>query len=307
MPTSPPPGAPPHPDPATPRHEFGTTLRALRTWAGLTQKALEDRDDQLSDSTISEHERGTRWPRWEWVYVFVTACLRHRMPDASLAALDAELAPWRKEWGRLNKPDTLQAVDPNPPAASPPGVTDTPAALPPALPPSQEPGTAQRSRDNQNHAQTWRRIAGGAALLLAIGGMIAAATAQSEVPVRVNATVHDLKDGEGIDLDAGTRNPNKPGIDVRFSASSALLYAASTEVSVAVLPEPLTTDWIHCHNAVSWFPGVGNIYDLAPGRNICVKTDENRLSMLTITEQGMAATGAVNFRYTTWDQIGSAQ
>jgi hypothetical protein len=43
-----------------------------------------------------------------------------------------------------------------------------------------------------------------------------------------------------------------------------------------------------------------NIYDLTEGRNICVITDEGRFSMLTIAKRASAATGTIDFHYTTW-------
>ena len=47
---------------------------------------------------------------------------------------------------------------------------------------------------------------------------------------------------------------------------------------------------------------IPGIYDLTEGCNICVKTDENRFSMLTITKRASAATGTIDFHYTTWNQ-----
>jgi hypothetical protein len=202
MPTSPPPGAPPHPTPATQRHEFGATLRALRTWAGLTQKTLEDREHELSDSAISEHERGARWPRWEWVHTFVTACLRHRMPDASPAALNAELEPWRTEWGRLNTPHTQQATNPVQPAPAPQATqaaTDTPDPQTPQEPPlqavsaAQEPESPVAARTDEpavskrpHRWRLWTALAGVAAVaalvVIAINVMGAPGGGKSQTP-----------------------------------------------------------------------------------------------------------------------------
>lgn len=84
------------------RAEFGAALRALRHWAGLTQHGLERAHPDLCDATISDHERGVRLPRWEWVTINVTACLRHRLPEATDAQLAAHVNQWRTQWARLN-------------------------------------------------------------------------------------------------------------------------------------------------------------------------------------------------------------
>lgn len=62
---------PPRPTETTTRREFGAALRRLRDWSGLTQKALEASDAALSDATISDHERGVRLPRLEWLHAYV--------------------------------------------------------------------------------------------------------------------------------------------------------------------------------------------------------------------------------------------
>jgi hypothetical protein len=102
MPTTNPPEqhTPPRPV-ATNRPDFGRALRDLRRWSGLTQKDLEDAHPTLTDSTISDHERGVRLPRLEWVHAYVVACLRHRNPTATREELNAEFEHWRTTWTRL--------------------------------------------------------------------------------------------------------------------------------------------------------------------------------------------------------------
>lgn len=106
-----PPGqdTPPGPAQATNRHDFGRALRALRRWSGLTQRALEESHSALTDSTISDHERGVRLPRLEWLHAYVTASLRHRLPHATREDLTAEFDRWRAAWTRLEHPATSQA------------------------------------------------------------------------------------------------------------------------------------------------------------------------------------------------------
>ncbi len=76
--TSRPPDSPTRPAVRPTRLEFVEALQELRTWSGLTLKMLEARHDILKVSTSSDYQRGVRWPRWEWVHAFVTACLTHQ-------------------------------------------------------------------------------------------------------------------------------------------------------------------------------------------------------------------------------------
>ncbi len=95
--TSRPPDSPTRPAVRPTRLEFVEALQELRTWSGLTLKMLEARHDILKVSTSSDYQRGVRWPRWEWVHAFVTACLTHqRLTDPE--RIHAELAHWRTAW-----------------------------------------------------------------------------------------------------------------------------------------------------------------------------------------------------------------
>lgn len=113
--TSRPPGNPTRPTVRPSRHDFVETLKKLRKWSGLTLKELEDRHELLKVSTISDYQRGVRWPRWEWVHAFVTTCLTHRgLTDAM--RIQAELAHWRTAWthahhhtGHAETPQPAQA------------------------------------------------------------------------------------------------------------------------------------------------------------------------------------------------------
>lgn len=73
-------------------------------------------------------------------------------------------------------------------------------------------------------------------------------------------------------------------------------------VLFAVLPDPVPAERSYCEHATEWtrltYP---QVYGLTEGRNICVKTDEGRLSMLTITRRATPATGTIGLRFTTWE------
>lgn len=100
------PGGPTRPAPQPTRLEFVDALQELRTWSGLTLTALATRHDILKVSTSSDYQRGVRWPRWEWVHAFITACLTHRgLTDLHI---QAELTHWRTAWTHAHHPGHTQ-------------------------------------------------------------------------------------------------------------------------------------------------------------------------------------------------------
>jgi len=313
MPTTNPPdqNTPPQPTEAASRREFGAALRDLRRWAGLTQKDLEAAHPMLTDSTISDHERGVRLPRLEWVHAYVTRCLRHRDPQASRPQLDAEFDHWRTAWTRLEHTDAGQT-----PAVPAQRVTGSPEASPPAghsestpTAPVSEPGSRERSPRHPWWRSRRAWVIGGAAMLVVAGGVIAAVTSlfdpnppDTPHPVHASGTVENLLGVEGIDLDTNNRaDQEAPGVDISPAATSTHLNAMANRVTFTVLPAAGAEERQRCVKAVDWMRQIPNIYDLTEGRNICVITDEGRFSMLTITKRATAATGTMNFHYTTWN------
>lgn len=110
--------------------------------------------------------------------------------------------------------------------------------------------------------------------------------------VRVVGNADDLPTSQGIDLDNGkTLDQLAPGVDTSFSSKSTHLDSMSTRAFFAVLPTPVPQERTYCEQVTGWtretYP---NVYSLTEGRNICVKTDEGRLAMLTVTRRATPAT-----------------
>ncbi|HEV7451629.1 MAG TPA: hypothetical protein VGO16_09640 [Pseudonocardiaceae bacterium] len=102
-------------------------MKELRKWSGLTLKELEDRHDILKVSTTSDYLRGVRWPCWEWVHAFVTACLTHRgLTDP--VRIQAELAHRRTAWGYVEHQRTGQGQPPQTPGPADAAEASTPDA-----------------------------------------------------------------------------------------------------------------------------------------------------------------------------------
>lgn len=188
--------------------------------------------------------------------------------------------------------------------------------------------TARPAGGNSSRRRGWLLAAAGVAVILAAG---AAATATgvferppqtlppvtagppsatntapqlpTQVPVHVVGNADDLPTTHGIDLDTGERLPQlTPGVDVSFSSRSTHLDSMGVRAFFAVLPQPVPQERTYCEQVTGWtretYP---DVYSLAEGRNICVKTDENRLAMLTITKRATLATGTISLRFITWE------
>lgn len=122
------------------------------------------------------------------------------------------------------------------------------------------------------------------------------------VPVHASGQVENLRGVEGIDLDTnGRADQEAPGVDISPAATATHLNAMANRVTFTVLPEAGPESRERCVKAVDWMRQIPNIYDLVEGWNICVITDENRFSMLTITKRSSAASPVMNFHYTTWN------
>jgi hypothetical protein len=301
--------APPHPTAdVTTWAEFGRALRVLRDdWSRLTLQQLADTHPALKVSTISDYETGKPVRRYEWLLAYVTACLRARQPAMTRPQLDAEMAYWRTAWTRLEHAPTPQAPAVPaqratvPQALPDPDTTPAPAAATPAAT-DEPPQTRRRVRLPRGRALL---ISSGAVVLVVAAAVYATATGMFDtapaVPVHASGTVDDLRGVEGIDLDTNNRaDQEASGIDVSPAATATHLNAMANKVTFTVLPEPGAETRDRCVKAVDWMRQIPNIYDLSEGRQICVITDENRFSMLTLTKRSSAASPTMNFRYTTW-------
>jgi hypothetical protein len=276
VPTTNPPeqDTPPRPTEAVNRHDFGRALRALRTWSELTQKALEETHPALTDSTISNHERGVRLPRLEWLHAYVTQCLRQRHPAATREELSAEFDHWRAAWTRLERADTA----PGPAILTQQAPTQH-APAPPAPPsraddsqPAPAPPTAPGDQHGRRRAGWPRRrvvlIGGGTAAVVA-AVVYATATGLFDntpntpaqfsgptapvVPVHASGQVENLRGVEGIDLDTNNRaDQEAPGVDISFAATSTHLNAMANRVTFTVLPEAGAEQRQRCVTAVDW-------------------------------------------------------
>ncbi|MGH3871297.1 MAG: hypothetical protein ACRDSR_07245 [Pseudonocardiaceae bacterium] len=303
--------------------EFGRCLRGLRQWAHkITQKALEGKHPALTDATISDHERGTRLPRLEWLHAYVVACLRHRYPDFTREELTAEFEHWRAAWTRLEHapaPRTLTMPTPRDatpatppePATAVPGPEPAPAAITVDKP--------ARSRRVQLPRRRAVLISGGVVVLVVgvaayatTGGLFEhdpnpgpahfAGNTATAVPVHASGTVDNLGTKQGIDLDTGQRlDQNAPGVDISFSSASTHMDAMANRVSYHVLPQPVTTpEKRMCETVDGWAREYKDVHALTEGRAVCVKTDEGRLSMMIITQRATNATGTISLRFITW-------
>lgn len=219
MPTTNPlePDTPPRPTAAGTVTEFGSAMRTLRRWSGFaTQKDLEDADPELRDSTISDHERGFRLPRLEWLHAYVTRCLRKRYPAATPEYLNAEFAYWRTAWTQLQHATTGPApAVPTPPASTPepppadhstpPVTANTPAApaLVPVEPPAITTGPKRRCRV---------RLPGGRAL---IGGIVTAVLLAVVAAVWVGVRHLNTNNSPGANTSSNTtsRSPASTTVD----------------------------------------------------------------------------------------------
>jgi pyruvate/2-oxoglutarate dehydrogenase complex dihydrolipoamide acyltransferase (E2) component len=120
--------------------------------------------------------------------------------------------------------------------------------------------------------------------------------------VYASGTVDDLGTKEGIDLDTGQRrDQNAPGVDISFSSTSTHMDAMHPSVYYQVLPQPVTQpEKRMCDIPTGWAREYKYVHDLTEGRNICVRTDEGRLSMMTVTKRATKATGTISLRFVTW-------
>jgi hypothetical protein len=315
------------PETATTWKQFGAALRALRDGRDLTITALEAKNpDALRRSTISAYELGNGRPTLGWTRIYVTACLRHRNPTLTPERLTAELSRWETAWTRLNREAVTPASPPPAPAAPEPRPTN-PNTPPAPVSHNQPPATADTTAaDDEPKSRRVRlphgrvMLVGGGVVVLVVAAAITATvtdlfnpglgpeparfagTTIPAVAVHASGQIDNLRGVEGIDLDTnGRADQEAPGVDISPAATATHLNAMANRVTFTVLPEHGAETRERCVKAVDWMRQIPNIYDLTEGRNICVITDENRFSMLTITRRSSAASPIMNFHYTTWN------
>jgi hypothetical protein len=271
---------------------------------------------------VSDYERGTRVPKRDWVWIYVAACLRKRWPTAPDAQLTAEFTHWRDALNSIEPEQAPPPPDPPSQPSSAPDNTSTPTPAPvtqqtePPTPPPDDTAPepiripAPAAIESPRRHRPSRRVliaSGGIALgiVAVVGGVgfvLTRHTAAHPVDtVHASGQVDDLRGVEGLDLDTGTRADQlAPGVDISPAATATHLNAMANRVTFTVLPEPGAETRERCVKAVDWMRQIPGLYDLTEGRQICVMTDENRFSMLTLTKRSSAASPVLNFRYTTW-------
>ena len=300
---------------------FGAVLRALREQSGLSVENLLRKHPTLSRSTISNDELGKAQPPWGRVRLYIETYAKQRNPKATDAQLEAELDPWGRAWIRLiensgstpasppdeSTPGTDPEADPTPdesyerypPRRRPIGCTITLIIGPVLL------GIAvliifNRSVHDISTPITTTPVPGGSPTTFPS----APATTPTPDLIHASGQVDDLKSAEGIDLDTGRRSDrNDQGVDVVFSLGTQLtsLTSITGKAYFAVLSEvPTTSAKQRCVQAIDQTQQRREIYDPAEGRAVCVRTDEGRYSLLTITRKAVAANGAISFRFVTW-------
>jgi hypothetical protein len=126
-------------------------------------------------------------------------------------------------------------------------------------------------------------------------------SAQNSPPLHWSGVIDTLDDKQGIDLDRGvTTDQNAPGVDISFYGQTSHIGAMAQPVQYTVLPDRAKTEHHECAGAANWTRLYSDVYSLAAGRAICVKTSEGRFSMLIIEKPATNATGVIGFRYFTW-------
>lgn len=124
--------------------------------------------------------------------------------------------------------------------------------------------------------------------------------------------VRGLVDQQGLDLDTGVvneaddlkgREPRKTGQDISPSARASSFGLLDGAVEFAVLPDRGPEEFHRCAEVKSWAGrprGVEDLYDMAPGTNICFRTSWRNLAMVTIDRTPESESGSLDLRYVVW-------
>lgn len=300
-------------------------LRKLREQAGRPAYRDMSRLAHVSASALSEAARGRRWPSWQVVSGYVTAC-------------GGELELWRRRWEQLRP-----ATDGEPPAMLPPAVPPTsPSEATPASQPEREPkpvpatGVSDRPAVGRRPLTAlWRRVARAgrrawavaAAVLLAalLAGLSGASGARPTVfpgsasphaaaalaegapaPVRRRDTL-TLRPGQVADLDSMAADwdvrpePGPVTADIWFGAQDHALHGVADN-DIAVLPPDRPDGFWPCAREQDYgvtLAGKG----IRPGQVVCALTAARRVAELRVKAVLRTASGAprqILFDVTVW-------
>ena len=133
-------------------------------------------------------------------------------------------------------------------------------------------------------AVTITLLGGGTAAARLIRDHPAGAAAPAPHPVLQQGTVTDLVDKKGIDFDTGVIDvDNAPGQDLSPFGAGSSLGAMELPVHFSLLAQRGPMEYQRCAELplTVWTRDVKILYHVPPGQNICVQTDQGRLSMFT--------------------------
>lgn len=109
---------------------------------------------------------------------------------------------------------------------------------------------------------------------------------------------------QGLDVDTGEVAPEDVlGVDVSPGGSGNHLYGMTYgRADLALLPDAGAEDERRCTGIpdARWIGDIDDVYQLEPGRQICVRSDEGRFAMLTIERTPSARAQTIDFRYIVW-------
>jgi hypothetical protein len=149
----------------------------------------------------------------------------------------------------------------------------------------------------------------------AAASQLAPNTASSTSPGAISRTgvVKNLDDRRGVDLDTGVvdladdldgRAPRSTGQDISPFDMASSFGLMSKEVVFYVLSKPGAEDYARCAEiSVGWTgrPNpVHGLYKMAPGTNICFRTNAANLAMITVDRTPNGGTGTIDFHYVVW-------
>ena len=135
------------------------------------------------------------------------------------------------------------------------------------------------------------------------GGQSADATVSETPPLHWSGVLDALTDKQGIDLDNGRiMDQDAPGVDISLYGQASHIGAMDLAVSYAVSPEHTKPEYGECVRVAGWTRLYADVYSLAVGRVICVRTDQHGLSAMVIEKPANANTGTIGFRYYTWER-----
>ncbi len=132
--------------------------------------------------------------------------------------------------------------------------------------------------------------------------------------VVLTAVVTELDDKRAVDLDTGAVEPSNDlpgqseatsGQDISPAGRASGFGLMAKGVMFAVLPEAGREDFRRCVDVpeAGWLgrPNlITGLHQMAPGRNICIRTSAANVAMVTIDRTPNNATGTIDFHYVVW-------